>query len=166
MMALPSGKNDGHATAALGPVFVTRSRRFENKGGEALPSKLMIERTREQAAMQVGLHILVSVQVGARRSPLTNATCAPSGENAGVVAYLTSGASDGVATSAPVLVSTSFDGVPGVEKIPWGRNGPLALGGSPLTSPRVPSGVRPMNENVRPSVVCVRIVAVPAGERS
>src|SRR4051812_21462294 len=106
MTALPSGRNDGQATAASMPAFVTRSRKFENAGGEALPSKSMIDRTREQAARQVALQTLESMHVALRRSLLTNATCAPSGENAGVVAYWTSGLRDGDAMSAPVCVST------------------------------------------------------------
>jgi len=66
----------------------------------------------------------------------------------------------------PVMVSTNIDGVPGVEAIPCGRNGQFRLGGRPLTSPMVPSGVRPTNENRRPSIDCVRTVAVPAVARS
>jgi hypothetical protein len=48
-------------------------------------------------------------------SPLTSATCAPSGENDGVIAYVTLDVSVGAAIALPVLVSTNLVGKPALE---------------------------------------------------
>src|SRR5258706_6509637 len=145
-MPLASGKNDGHATA--GVSWFTTSRGLENVGGFVEPSKSIIDITRRSSL-----------------SPLANATCLPSGEKAGVCAYVTLWVNEGTATTCPVIVSTSREARPVLAKTPREMNGGHRFGGMPLTSAKLPSGVSAENEDRRPSADCARGVTVPAAVR-
>src|SRR5260370_30633976 len=139
MMPLPSGRNVGQPTALPAPASVTRSRTFENVD---LPSKSITDSTRWQVSRQAPVQVL-SVHIAPSLSLLTKATWAPSGENAGVVPYVTIWLSDGDGTTMPVVVSSSLDAVPGVENTPCGRNGQLRCGGNPLSTPTAPPPLTP-----------------------
>src|SRR5580704_927183 len=90
-------------------------------------------------------------------SPSMNATCLPSGENAGVWATFTSCVREGEATAAPVVVFTKLDGY--MPENPCGRLGGPSPG-LPFVSASVPSGVNAAKANCWPGPAGLRGVGV------